>query len=188
MLAAANTAAAIIAARASPGFSRKTVSIAAGVAHAYKLKGWPGRVFCLLTDGELNEGQDWECFQLAAHMELDNLIVVVDVNHQQGEGWTYEILPLEPLGARFEAFGWDTVWVDGHDPDQLLRAPGVEHTGKPLAILCETDPAHGIPALKELVPDHFVDVCDGNRALLESALAQLEAAAKEGGEADARVR
>ena len=76
----------MIGAEHSPGFENtagslgQTVSIAAGTAHAYKLKGYTGRIFCMLSDGELEEGQDWECFQAAAFYKLDNFIVYADIN------------------------------------------------------------------------------------------------------------
>ena len=88
----------MIGAEHSPGFENtagslgQTVSIAAGTAHAYKMKGHEGKIYCMLSDGELEEGQDYECFQAASFYGLDNFIVVVDVNHQQLEGWTKDVM------------------------------------------------------------------------------------------------
>ena len=165
----------MVAAEHSPGYETvsgslgQTVSIAAGVAQAYKLKSWDGNIFCLVTDGELDEGQDWECFQQAGSKKLDNFVVVLDVNGQQGEGWTEGLNPLEPLDARFADFGWETVRINGHDPAALLAAAQTPHPGKPLAIICDTDPAHGVPELREILPAHFVHINEDTRPLVQVA-------------------
>ena len=159
----------MIGAEHSPGFENtagslgQTVSIAAGTAHAYKMKGYTGRIFCMLSDGELEEGQDWECFQAAAFYGLDNFTVIADINHQQLEGWTKDVMNIEPLEDRFRAFGWEVLRVNGHDIDALIEAGATEHPGKPMVILCDTNPAQGIPLLDDIVPKHFVRISPDQR-------------------------
>ena len=153
----------MIGAEHSPGFENtagslgQTVSIAAGTAHAYKMKGRKGRIWCMLSDGELQEGQDWECFQMAAHYHLDNFYVIADINGQQLEGWTKDNMTIEPLEDRFHSFGWEVVRINGHDLDALEAAPNTPHEGKPLMILCMTNPAQGVPALEPMMPKHFIN-------------------------------
>lgn len=159
----------MIGAEHSPGFENtagslgQTVSIAAGTAHAYKMKGHEGKIYCMLSDGELEEGQDYECFQAASFYGLDNFIVVVDVNHQQLEGWTKDVMNIEPLADRFEAFGWKAVTVNGHDIEALQEAAKVEHTGKPLVLLCQTNPDQDMPIISDQMPKHFIRVTDKTR-------------------------
>lgn len=160
----------MIGAEHSPGFENtagslgQTVSIAAGTAHAYKLKGNSGRIFCMLSDGELEEGQAWECFQAAAFYKLDNFIIYVDVNGQQVEGWTKNVMNIEPMVERMKAFGWEAVEVDGHNIDALKAAVNTPHAGKPLMVLCKTHPAQGIPLLEKMLPKHFVTISGADKA------------------------
>ena len=103
------------------------LSIAAGLALAKRLQRKSGRVFCLTSDGEWNEGSCWEALIFGRHHQLDNLTLMVDLNGLQGFGTTREVADLEPLAAKFRAFGLPTVEVDGHDPDKLeclLNEPG----------------------------------------------------------------
>ncbi len=169
----------MIGAEHSPGFENtagslgQTVSIAAGTAHAYKIKGYPGRIFCMLSDGELEEGQDWECFQAASFYGLDNFTVIADINHQQLEGWTKDIMNIEPLDDRFRAFGWEVRRIDGHDIDAIDRAAQEPHPGKPLVVLCDTNPAQGIKPLESMIPKHFVRVPADKREEFETVYQQM---------------
>ncbi len=155
----------MIGAEHSPGFEctagslGQTISIACGTAHARKLKKETGKVFVLLSDGEIQEGQVWEAFQASSFYQLDNLVIYVDVNGQQVEGYTKDVMDIEPLDARLEAFGAKVVNVDGHDIEALINASTVEHEGKPLVVLCQTSGAHGIPLLEKRIPFlHFVRI------------------------------
>lgn len=155
----------MIGAEHSPGFEctagslGQTISIACGTAHARKLKKETGNVFVLLSDGEIQEGQAWEAFQAASFYNLDNLVVYIDVNGQQVEGYTKDVMNIEPLAARLEAFGAKTVDVDGHDIQALIDAAKVEHEGKPLVVLCRTSASQGIPMLEKRKPFlHFVRI------------------------------
>jgi transketolase len=153
----------MIGAEHSPGFENtagslgQTISIAAGTAHARKLKGEYGRVVIFLSDGEIQEGQVWECFQAASFYRLDNIIVYVDVNGHQLEGLTRDVMDIEPLAQRLEAFGVAPVEIDGHDVEALAEAATTPHNGKPLVVLCRTSCSRGIPFLERREPYmHFI--------------------------------
>lgn len=155
----------MIGAEHSPGFEctagslGQTISIACGTAHARKLKKETGKVYVMLSDGEMQEGQVWEAFQAASFYELDNLVVYVDVNGQQVEGFTKDVMHLEPLADRLEAFGAKAVTVNGHDIEALKEAARTEHPGKPLVVLCQTASWTGVPLLEKRSPFlHFVRI------------------------------
>jgi transketolase len=98
------------------------LSIAVGMGHGARLRGFDDtRIWVLLGDQELNEGQIWEAAQAAAHYGLGNLCAIVDRNGMGIDGTTEEVMSVEPLGARLRAFGWSVAEVDGHDPAALLR-------------------------------------------------------------------
>ena len=155
----------MIGAEHSPGFEctagslGQTISIACGTAHARKLKKETGNVYVMLSDGEIEEGQAWEAFQAASFYHLDNLVVYVDVNGQQVEGYTKDVMNIEPLAARLEAFGAKTAEINGHDIRALIDASAIEHKGKPLVILCRTSATQGVPLLEKQSPFlHFVRI------------------------------
>ncbi|NLL94426.1 MAG: transketolase [Thermoplasmatales archaeon] len=106
----------------STGSLGQGLSMACGIALAAKMDGKGHRTFCLLGDGELQSGQNWEAAMFAAHYKLSNLVAVVDRNRLQIVGCTEEAMALEPLADKFTAFGWETVRVDGHDMDALVKA------------------------------------------------------------------
>lgn len=155
----------MIGAEHSPGFENtagslgQTISIAAGTAHARKLKGDTGLVYCMLGDGELQEGQLWECMQTAGHYKLDNFIIVIDANGQQVEGAIEDQMSIEPITERFRSFGAVCVECDGHNIQSLIDASQTEHTDKPLVILAKTRGTTGIPILEKRWPFlHFVGI------------------------------
>lgn len=107
---------------ASTGSLGQGLSIGLGMALAGRLDGRDYRVFVLLGDGELQEGQVWEAALSAPRWQLENLVAIVDSNGLQLDGPVGEILPLEPLAEKWRQFGWDVVEIDGHDMAQVLRA------------------------------------------------------------------
>ena len=117
-----------------------------GVALAGRLDGAAYRVYTLVGDGELAEGSNWESMLTAAHYRLDNLIAIVDRNTLQITGCTEDVCALEPLGKKFEAFGWAVRCVDGHDPAALTDALGAVpfEEGKPSALIARTVKGKGI--------------------------------------------
>lgn len=144
----------MIGAEHSPGFELTTgsfgqaLSQSAGIALSRKLRGETGRVAVFMSDGELEEGQTWEGVQAAAFYQLDHLMLFVDVNGQQVDGWTKDVMNVEPIDARFKAFGWDVAVVDGHDPAKIAGAvESKKPDGRPLVVLCYTDTARGVPYL-----------------------------------------
>lgn len=161
----------MIGAEHSPGFENtagslgQTVSIAAGTAHARKMKGDTGKVYCLLGDGELQEGQTWECIQAASYYHLDNFVIVIDANGQQVEGAVDQQMALEPLAARFTAFGAKCVTCSGHNIEELLQAAQTPHPEQPLILLCRTRGTTGIPLLEKKWPFlHFVRISEEEKA------------------------
>jgi transketolase len=116
----------------------------------------------LLGDGELDEGSIWETLLVAAALRLDNLVAIVDRNGFQANCPTEELVPLEPLDAKFEAFGCGFARVDGHDHAALDAAfrSVPRRAGKPTAIVCDTVRGKGIPSLEGRVDRWFVDVSD----------------------------
>ncbi len=164
----------MIGAEHSPGFENTagslglTVSIAAGTAHARKMKGETGLVYCLMGDGELQEGQTWECVQAAGYYHLDNLIMVVDANGQQVEGAIENQMTEEPLSERFQSFGAACVTCDGHDIDSIRQACLTEHPGRPLVVLCKTKGYTGVPPLEKKWPFlHFVRISEAEKPLYQ---------------------
>jgi transketolase len=125
------------------------LSIAVGCAYGLRLKENPrSRVFCLLGDGELNEGNIWEAAMAAAHYHLDNLIAVVDYNKVMAKGFVWDLMNIEPLAEKWKAFGWEVLEVDGHDLDMLAdtfyRAHWIQPRGKPIVVIAHTVKGRGI--------------------------------------------
>ena len=105
------------------------------------------RVFCILGDGELQEGSVWEAAMAASHHKADNLIAIVDRNGVQIDGSTEKVMALEPLGAKWEAFGWHVITCDGNDIQSFLGAADQAEgtTGQPCVILAKTVMGKGVP-------------------------------------------
>jgi len=137
------------------------LGIAVGMALALKRKKSKSFVYNLLSDGELDEGHTWEAAMSAGSYKLDNLIAIVDVNNQQADGPSTEILNFEPLAPKFEAFGWYTQRVDGNDIEAVAaafdKARGLTEP-KPRVVICDTRMGKGIPFLEERERNHFLRV------------------------------
>ncbi len=134
------------------------LSVANGLALAMKLNKSQQRVYTLLGDGEIQEGQIWEAAMTAAHYSLDNLTAILDRNRLQIDGHTKEVMSVEPLAAKWEAFGWHTVQVDGHAiPDILntLKACG-SVKGQPSMIIARTTKGKGVSIFENQVKFHGV--------------------------------
>lgn len=126
------------------------LSYAAGLALGLRLEdNFATRVYCLLGDGECNEGQIWEAAMSAAHYGLDNLIAIVDYNKVMAKGKISDLMPVEPLRAKFEAFGWTGIECDGHDIAELCaafhRAKYLEMNGRPVVVIAHTVKGRGLP-------------------------------------------
>lgn len=135
----------------------QTLSQAGGVALARRLRGESGRVWVFMSDGEFQSGQTWEAVQALAFYQLDNVGVYVDVNGQQCDGRMTDVMNIEPLTARLEAFGARAVAVAGHDVEALAAPAELAPDGRPLFVLAYTDPCAGIPLLEARRPHlHYV--------------------------------
>ena len=137
------------------------LGIAVGACLGLKRKASSSFVYNLLSDGELNEGSTWEAVMSASHWKLDNLIAIVDINNQQADGYSSEILSFEPAFDRWQAFGWFTQRVDGNDLQALVAAfdAARNHPGaQPRVILCDTRMGKGVPFLENREKTHFIRV------------------------------
>ncbi len=121
-------------------------SIAIGMALAARMDEKKHRIFCITGDGELDEGQVWEAVLFAGKNKLHNLTFIVDRNNIQIDGFTEDIMPLEPLNKKFEAFGWHVLEIDGHNMRQIIDALNEAKTifEKPTVILAHTIPGKGV--------------------------------------------
>jgi len=131
---------------ASTGSLGQGLSIAVGLALAARLDEKHHKVFCIMGDGEQQEGQVWEAAMEAGHYELDNLIAIIDCNRLQIDGWVKDVMGVEPLAAKYAAFGWDVMRVDGHNMEQVVgaldQAKAVK--GRPVLILADTVKGKGV--------------------------------------------
>ncbi|AKS04727.1 transketolase [Pseudomonas trivialis] len=137
------------------------LGIAVGACLGLKRKQSTAFVYNLLSDGELNEGSTWEAVMSASHWKLDNLIAIVDVNNQQADGHSSEVLAFEPIVDRWQAFGWFTQRVDGNDLDALVKAFDAARShpaAQPRVIICDTKMGKGVPFLETREKTHFIRV------------------------------
>ncbi|QXG33987.1 transketolase [Pseudomonas viridiflava] len=137
------------------------LGIAVGACLGLKRKNSASFVYNLLSDGELNEGSTWEAAMSASHWKLDNLIAIIDVNNQQADGHSSEVLAFEPIVDRWQAFGWFTQRVDGNDLSALVAAfdAARQHPGaQPRVIICDTKMGKGVPFLETREKTHFIRV------------------------------
>jgi len=126
------------------------LSVAVGIALAAKLDKKGYRTYVLLGDGELQEGQVWEAAMSAVKYRLDNLTAIVDRNGIQQDGLTENIMPLEPLAAKWKAFNWNVIQIDGYDFEQIIDAYNrAENTiNKPTVIIAHTTKGKGVPIME----------------------------------------
>ena len=159
----------------STGSLGQGISAAVGMAIAGKLDGAPYRVYALLGDGEVEEGEVWEAAMSAAKYKLDNLCAIVDVNGLQIDGRTADVMPSEPLDRKFAAFNWHVITVDGHDFDALRAAfaQARQNAGAPTAILAKTVKSKGVSFMENDPGWHGKAP---NAEQYERAMAELNAA------------
>lgn len=150
------------------------LSVGAGMAYGAKLDGHAWRVFVLLSDGECDEGSNWEAILFAGHHRLDNLVAVVDYNGIQSLAPVPETLALEPFADKWRAFGWRAVEIDGHDHDALLRALSSvpAERGKPTVVIAHTTKGKGVSFMENTVLWHY-RTAKGDE--FDRALAELQA-------------
>jgi transketolase len=132
------------------------LSYSIGQALAARLDGRDYRVYCLMGDGELDEGQVWEAAMAAAHYTLDNLVAIIDRNRIQNDGFVDDIMRTDPLPAKWQSFGWHVIEVDGHNVSQLIDAFEAARTvkGKPTVIIAHTIKGKGVSFMENTASWH----------------------------------
>ena len=138
------------------------LSMGTGAALAARLKKAAYRSFVLMSDAEINEGSVWEAAMFAAHHRLSNLIAIIDQNGQQAIGYTREVINLEPLRRRWEAFGWDVLEVNGHDVDQMNQVIASLKTNidKPHLVVARTKFGKGVAFMENKIKWHYWPMSD----------------------------
>lgn len=131
------------------------LSVASGMAYSLKLKGSAGRIFCLMSDGECDEGSNWEAILFAGHHKLTNLVAIIDYNKIQSLASTSSTLELEPFASKFTSFSWEVREVDGHDHAAILRAVAPASGGLPVVIIAHTTKGRGVSFMENSVLWHY---------------------------------
>lgn len=153
------------------------ISAAVGVALSHKLSGKDNYTYCIVGDGELNEGQCWEAFQFAAHHKLNRLFVFVDDNKKQLDGLTKDIIDPLDFAEKFSAFGFYAMKVDGGSLREIYEAieQGKAQGDQPVAIILDTVKGQGVPYLEEKADNHHIRPSEADEAAILRAIAELEA-------------
>ncbi len=140
----------------SSGSLGNGLSVAAGIAAAAKIDGKKTRIYCLLGDGECDEGLVWEAAMLAPSKKLDNLIAIVDRNMLQIDGCTEDVVCLEPFPDKWRAFNWNVIECDGHNYDALIKAfkEAEQYKGQPTVIIAHTVKGKGVSFMENNVDFH----------------------------------
>lgn len=141
----------------STGSLGHALSVGCGLAYSFKLKDNSRRVYCLLSDGELDEGSNWEALLFAGHHKLQNLTVIVDYNKIQSFGSVKEVLNLEPISDKFAAFGFSVVRVDGHDIEELYAVfeSSKRTQNGPTVIIADTIKGKGVDFMENELLWHY---------------------------------
>jgi transketolase len=140
----------------STGSLGQGLSISNGVALGLRMDGLSSRVYCLLGDGEIQEGQVWEAAMTAAHYKLDNLCAIIDNNGLQIDGRCSDVMCVEPIARKWEAFGWNVIEIDGHEMEAILGALDEAETvkGRPTMIVARTVKGKGVSLFEGKVKYH----------------------------------
>ncbi|MGX7151030.1 transketolase [Enterococcus ureasiticus] len=148
------------------------ISAATGIAKGNQLLGKSNYTYAIVGDGELNEGQCWEAFQFAAHQKLDHLIVLVDDNKKQLDGYTTDICDPFDFVEKMQAFGFNSWRVDGSDVDAIEVAlnQAKQMIGKPTAIVLDTVKGQGVPYFEALVDNHHVRPDEAGKIAIKEAI------------------
>lgn len=157
----------------SSGSLGQGLSIATGIALAARMNGEDYRTYCLMGDGEIQEGQIWEAAMAAGHHKLDNLCAVVDLNGLQIDGKTDDVMTLNPCTDKWAAFNWNVIEVDGHDVAAVEKAfkQAASFKGKPTVLIAHTVKGKGVSFMENNPSWHGMAP---NKEQLEAALAELK--------------
>ncbi len=157
----------------STGSLGHAFSVGCGLALSFKRKKNNRKVFVMLSDGELDEGSNWEAILFAPHHGLNNIIAIVDYNKIQSFGTTAEVLNLEPLAKKFDAFGWNAIEVDGHNHEEIkLAFDNALSSEKPAVIIAHTVKGKGVDFMENELLWHYKSPTEEQ---LNEALKQIEA-------------
>jgi transketolase len=160
----------------STGSLGQGISVAVGIAIAAKLNKENHKIFCMTGDGEHQEGQVWEAIMEAAHYKLDNFIVIVDINRLQIDGNVCDVMNIQPLKEKYQAFDWDVIEIDGHNMHEILEAfQKAKSAKKPVAILANTIKGKGVSFMENAAGWHGKSP---NAEELQKALVELRVADK----------
>ena len=142
----------------STGSLGQGLSMANGIAIGARLNGETGTVFCMVGDGECQEGQIWEAAMTAAHYKLDNVVAILDNNGLQIDGAVRDIMNIEPIGEKWKAFGWEVIEIDGHDMPAILDAidRAEKNKDRPTMIWAHTVKGKGVSFMENKVKYHGV--------------------------------
>ncbi len=151
------------------------LSVAVGLAKGLKVQGKDNNVYCVVGDGEMNEGQCWEAFMTSAHHKLNNLYVFIDDNKKQLDGYTKDIVDPISFSDKMNSFGFDTFVVDGHDVDAIDEAiQKGKSSNKPKAIILNTVKCKGIKYFEEMQSNHHIRLDEEGKKALDEAIIELE--------------
>ncbi len=161
----------------SSGSLGQGISVACGMALSGKISSKDYKVYAILGDGEIEEGQVWEAAMFASHYKLDNLVAIVDNNGLQIDGKITEVCSPEPIDKKFEAFGWHVIVINAHDFDEIERAfdEAEKISGKPVAIIQKSVKGKGVSFMENQVSWHG---SAPNKEQYEQAMSELEAQLK----------
>jgi transketolase len=158
----------------STGSLGQGLSIAVGMALAARLDQKNHRVFCIMGDGEQQEGQIWEAAMEAGHFKLDNLVGIIDRNRLQIDGWVKDVMNVEPLEEKYRGFGWEALSINGHDMQQVVDAleKAKRGCGKPTVIIADTVKGKGVSFMEDVAGWHgkTPNLEELNKALKELGL------------------
>ncbi len=152
------------------------LSSAVGIAMGLKIEDKPNKVYAIIGDGELNEGQCYEAFMFSYHNKLDNLIVFIDENKIQLDGFTNDIIDQIDISVKMKSFGFNTVRIDGHDEEVIKQAILDAHNvkGIPSCIILDTIKGKGIVELENIVSNHHVRFSDEQNEIFTKKINQLK--------------
>jgi transketolase len=152
------------------------ISAAVGVALSHKLSHLENDTYCIVGDGELNEGQCWEAIQFAAHHKLNHLFIFVDDNKKQLDGLTKEIIDPLDFEEKFRAFGFYAMTVDGRSLTEIYEAieKGKSQKGQPVAIILDTVKGQGVPYLEKKMDNHHIRPSQVDKEAIHASIVELE--------------